>query len=361
MIKTTKKDLLGAITAAYKAVPAKASIPIMECFRLKAAQEQLEVSATDGSLSIFAYAPAEGDELACINAKMLLDAVRLLPDTDIEITLGENTATVNYGTGHFSLPTFDVQDFPNIDVESFGDATVIPGDTLKDAIGYVLPSVAKDPMRPVLNGIYFNPVDGGLDLVASDAHTLSMQTLHCDVKTGAMIVPLAAATFVKDYVKDEDDVLLGEQNGKAVFSMGNAVIAATIIVGNFPKYESVIPKNNESLLTAPTAELIGTVRRVATCANKASNTIKFDLKPFGGCNVEAQDLGFGCAAKEEMTFAEYNGQEMQIGFKHDLLSNLLSVIGEDEVKMSFDNPKRAALLTSERENRKALIMPVAVS
>jgi DNA polymerase-3 subunit beta len=138
------------------------------------------------------------------------------------------------------------------------------------------------------------------------------------------------------------------------------VVNTVKIVGKFPKYREVIPANNGNRLTAKVADLLAVVRRVSTCANKASQTIKLVLSTFGGATMEAQDLGFGCSAKEEMEDIVYNGSEMTIGFKSDLLTNLLSALGEEDVIVDMDSPRKAVLLTTNNESRKAILMPVAV-
>ena len=357
--KTNKSDLYQALCASFKAAPAKASFPIMEDFLLDVNDGKMEVTATDGSMTIVATAVAEGEGKTCINAKMLLDAVKLLPDTDIEISADNGTAEINYGSGKFSIPCFGAEDFPDVSVETENE-TVIASDDLKSALTYVLPCVAKDPMRPQLNGVFFNPVDGGYDIVATETRALAVQTVACEPKTKEAIIPTAAAAFIKDNLKSEGEVLFGETESKAVFTFEQVKMSVTKVVGAFPKYQAVIPIENENKLDAPTEELLSSVRRVATCANKASNAVKFNLSALGGATIEAQDLGFGCAAKEDMGFIKYDGADLVIGFKHDLLANLLAAIDEADVTMSFSHPKGAVLITTENENRKALLMPVAV-
>lgn len=357
--KTNKTDFLQALNAAFKAIPAKSSFPIMENFLLDVQGEKMEVTATDGGLTIIASAVAEGEGKTCINAKLLLDAVRLLPDTDIEISTNEGIAEINYGSGKFSVPCFGAEDYPDVSVETTNE-TSIDAESLKSALTYVLPSVAKDPMRPQLNGVFFNPVDGGYDIVASETRSLSLQKIACEPKTHEAIIPTAAAAFIKDTLKGEGEVIFAETDTKAVFIYEQVKVSVNKAVGTFPKYQAVIPQNNENRLVAPVADLLGSVKRVATCANKASNAVKFTLSTLGGATIESQDISFGCAAKEAMDFVAYYGQDLTIGFKHDLLTNLLGAIDDENVTLSFGHSKSAALITSENENRKALIMPVAV-
>ena len=65
-------------------------------------------------------------------------------------------------------------------------------------------------------------------------------------------------------------------------------------------------------------------------------------------------------SKEDLDNIVYNGSEMTIGFKSDLLTNLLSALGEEDVTVDMDSPRKAVLLTTNNESRKAILMPVAV-
>ena len=358
---TQTKDFLKVINTAIKAVPAKSAFPMMENFLLSVKDNRLYVTATDGSLTIESNTDAEGEGETCINAKLLLDAVALLPDGNIELEVVDNVAHINYGKGNFNLPCFPVSDYPSVNVDIPGDATVISNGSLKSALKYVLPSIATDPIRPAMTGVYFNPTEKGYDIVASDAHSLSLEEVECEVKTGDFILPANAAKFLQASVPDDFDTTLVYVSESSVsFYFEHTVVNTVKIVGKFPKYREVIPANNGNRLTAKVADLLGVVKRVSTCANKASQTIKLVLSTFGGATMEAQDLGFGCSAKEEMEDIVYNGSEMTIGFKSDLLTNLLSALGEEDVIVDMDSPRRAVLLTTNNESRKAILMPVAV-
>ena len=359
-IKTNKSDFLAVLTSASKAVPAKSSFPIMSCVLLESENSLLFATATDGAMTIRAYVPAEGEGTACIDAKMLLDSVSLLPDGDITLTTTDTTATIDYGKGKFTLPVMPAVDFPVIDIPSTQEGVAVQQEALKTALGYVAPSIAKDAMRPQLCGVYFNPVDSGYDLVASDSHTLSLETLPCFGGVGDFILATNAVNFLRSTLKGEDEVVFATDDSKITFAFGNTVLVVTKVVGKFPKYQSVMPSAGGCTLTVPVGDFLSAVKRVATCANKASNSIKFDLDQLVGAVIEAQDLGFGCAAKEEAPYVKYEGEKMTIGFKHDLLTALIAATDADEVTLAIDNPKKAVLITTANENRKAIIMPVAV-
>lgn len=362
-IKTNKKDLLKVLSTAIKAVPSKAPFPMMENFLLMVEDSLLHVIATDGGITVSTSIEAEGEGEACVNAKLILDAITLLPDADIVIEESEGHCNIRYEKGQFSIPSFDANDFPDVEFAIEGNAVKMSCGELKSALNYVAPSIAKDTLRPQLCGVYFNPVADGHDIVTSDSRTLSLQKIKSEGDNcGNFVLPNVTAKFLRDQLPDDDsEVSMSADETHVSFAFGKTVINSVKVVGKFPNYEMVIPVNNENKLTAKVDDMLAVVRRVSTCANKASNAIKFTLSTLGGATIESQDIGFGCAAQETMDDIAYNGQDMVIGFKHDILTALLSAVDEENVVISMDSPKRAALITSDNESRKAIIMPVSVA
>ena len=136
-----------------------------------------------------------------------------------------------------------------------------------------------------------------------------------------------------------------------------------LIVGKYPKYRDVIPQNNSSVLKIDRALFLNTVRRVAVCANKASNHIKLDLKP-GQMEVTAQDLGFAIAAYEKIS-CDYNGDELSIGFKSTFLTEILANMSCETVVMKFADARRAALIIPSEDEEESgkicgILMPIMV-
>ena len=142
------------------------------------------------------------------------------------------------------------------------------------------------------------------------------------------------------------------------------MMVCRLIVGRYPKYRDVIPQNNANILKIDRAQLLNTVKRVAVCANKASNHIKFDLKA-GQVEITAQDLGFAIAAYEKLT-CDYNGDDLTIGFKSSFLIEILSNMTCETVVMKFADARRAALIVPSEEEAESekicgIIMPIMVS
>lgn len=109
------------------------------------------------------------------------------------------------------------------------------------------------------------------------------------------------AAIIKSIIgKDSDVVTITFDAKTAIFKFGNTTIICCLVVGNYPKYRTIIPQNNSNILRINRLQLLNTVRRIAVCSPKGSNHIKFDLAP-GSLEISAQDLGFEIAAHEKIS------------------------------------------------------------
>jgi len=356
-IKVNKSDLLQVLTTAIKAVPTKTATPILENFLLNVEDGSLSVTASDANITVIAKCDAEGEGKACIPAKTLRELVGTLPDGEVTVETDDTTATISWGKGHSTIPVFKIEDYPEIKAPE-GEGFCMTAELLKKALKHTLPHTATDELRPQLCGVYFNPTDTGLDLVASDSHTMSVYPIEGEGKPNApFVLPTNAATLVRDL---GCDVTVTSDGSMLRFDAENLSIQTKQIVGKFPNYKGVIPEANPNAFTFPVAMLMDSIRRVSICANKASNFIKFTLDTLAGVIIEAQDLGFGCAAKEELDYGSYQGEKLEIGLRADLILKTLNGLDAEKATMRFADARRAVLVEGEGDPSKAIVMPISV-
>ncbi|MBF0648061.1 MULTISPECIES: DNA polymerase III subunit beta [Dysgonomonas] len=133
-------------------------------------------------------------------------------------------------------------------------------------------------------------------------------------------------------------------NGNSVrFEYGSESIVATLLEGNYPNYRSVIPQNNDKVLSIGKSELNGAIKRVSVFANQSSSLVKLELSN-DIIKLSAQDIDFSTAADETVA-CEYSNKQIAIGFKGHLLTELISAIPTPNMQMSFSDPSRATLIT----------------
>ncbi len=153
-------------------------------------------------------------------------------------------------------------------------------------------------------------------------------------------------------------------NKNAFFNLNDYKVVCRLVEGNYPNYNSVIPKNNPRKVTVDRVELYNTLKRVSVFSNQASNLVKLHLTG-NQINVSAQDIDFSISANERIKCL-YDGDEIEIGFKSVFLLEILANISSQDVMVELADPTRAGLfLPAEPENASEdllmLLMPMMIN
>ena len=88
----TKNNFNNGINIALKAIPGKTTMPILECVVIEAKNDCIKLTTNDMQLGIETKVPAQVDQdgIILVNAKMIADIVRRLPDEDVNFEVDEN-------------------------------------------------------------------------------------------------------------------------------------------------------------------------------------------------------------------------------------------------------------------------------
>ena len=365
-------ELLKGLMDVVKAIPTKSALPILENFLFVLKGDSLEVSASDQELTLRTVikvdSPKEEGSIA-VPARHITDLLKVIPDQPVRIkTVSDASFECAWSNGQSSLPYFPADDYPEISNAGDDARTIVfPAAELLDGINGTVYAAADDEMRPALNGVFFDVEETSTTLVASDQHKLICFTatdVTSPEKT-SFILHKKAASVLKSIISKEDETVEIIFDAKTiVFKFGQTMMVCRPVVGKFPKYRDVIPQNNSNILKIDRLQFLNTIRRVAVCSNKATNSIKFDLKE-GQLEITAQDLGFALSAYEKLQ-CEYNGADLTIGFKSSFLVDILSNMDCETVVMKFAEFNRAALIVPSEEEAAevkvcGLIMPIIIS
>ena len=351
----SSSELLKGLMDISKAIPVKTSLPILENFLFDLKGGILEVTASDSELTLRTQIEVDNTEeegSIAVPARHMIDLLKELPDQPIAIrTTSDSAFECSWSSGNSSLPFFPAADYPAIQtVKEDALKVEFPAQSLVEGIAGTVYATADDEIRPAMNGIFFDIDLESTTLVASDSHKLICYTttdVKATEKSSFILHKKPAAVLRAILGKDENPVQIAFDSSTVVFTCGNTTMVCRLVVGKYPKYRDVIPQNNANVLRINRTLLLNTVRRVAVCANKASNHIKFDLKE-GQLEISAQDLGFAIAAYEKIA-CDYSGDELTIGFKSTFLTEILSNMGCEELVMKFADSRRAALIVPSEE------------
>lgn len=367
-------ELLSHLSAISKVINSKNTLPILDNYLFVLEDNRLTVTASDLESTLITSLELEntdGTGAIAVPAKLMNETLKEFPEQPLTFQMDTETFAIEIFSqnGKFSIVGQNGEDYPQVPTlkDEVTSTINVNHTVLLNGINKTLFATADDELRPVMNGIFVELSPDDVKFVASDAHKL-VRYKRFDAKAdknASFILPKKPASLLKSLLPKEDfDVRLEFDDKNAFFTLSNYKLICRLVEGNYPSYNSVIPTNNPNKLIIDRVEFYNTVRRVSVFSNQASNLIRLKLTE-NQLVVSAQDIDFSISAVERLS-CQYEGEDMEIGFKSTFLQEILSNIPATEVKMELSDPTRAGLLLPnenehEEEEILMLLMPMMIN
>jgi DNA polymerase III subunit beta len=366
-------DLLSHLQAVNRVISAKNTLPILDNFLFQLSGNELQITASDLESTLVTKMQLDNVSDAgtiAVPARILTDTLKEFPEQPLTFEIDPKTLSIviNSENGKFTIVGQNGNDYPQMPtIKKASQKTVkLSTKALSEGINKAIFATADDELRPVMNGIFieFSPTEA--TFVASDAHKL-VRYKRMDVRvdeSASFILPKKPASLLKGLLgKDEGDVILEFDEKNASFTLPGYKVVCRLVEGNYPSYNSVIPTENPNKLIIDRLVLLNSMKRVSVFSNQASNLIKLQLTSTL-LTVSAQDIDFSISAYERLN-CNYDGDDMEIGFKSSFFIEILSNISSPDIILEMSNPSRAGIiLPSEKENENEdvlmLLMPMMV-
>jgi DNA polymerase-3 subunit beta len=370
----SSSELLGHLQAIRSVISSKNTLPILDNFLFDLQGNDLQITASDLESTLITRLTLDNVSepgTIAIPAKLLTDTLKEFSEQPLSFDVNADTqmVVITSQNGRFSIPGQNGADFPQmprVREDKKASIEMAPG-LLMSGITKAIFATADDELRPVMNGIFVELSTDDVTFVASDAHKL-VRYRRSDAKSevnASFILPKKPASLLKNVLsKEENQVTLEFDDKNAFFTLTNYKLVCRLVEGTYPSYNAVIPQNNPNKLVIDRVELLNTLRRVSVYANQASNLIKLEIKN-NEMMISAQDIDFSISAYERLT-CQYDGDEMEIGFKSSFLIEILANIASSDVVFELSDPARAGLvLPLEKENEQEdilmLLMPMMIN
>jgi DNA polymerase-3 subunit beta len=367
-------DLLLHLQNVSRVISSKNTLPILDNVLFKLEGNTLELTASDLESTFITSMDIENatdSGSIAIPAKLLLDTLKEFPDQPLTFDINPEDLKIVMSSenGQYDLPGQNGDDFPQLPVikDENKSSFQLGAEVLMNGVNNTLFATADDELRPVMNGIFFELAQNEITFVASDAHKL-VRYKRSDAKSDSdstFILPKKPASLLKNILpKEEGEVVVDFDSKNASFTLSNYKLVCRLVEGNYPSYNSVIPTDNPNKVIIDRLKLFNALKRVSVFSNQASNLVKLQLSG-NQMTVSAQDIDFSISAYERIP-CQYEGDELEIGFKSIFLIEILQNLNSADVVVELSDPSRAGiLLPMEKENDNEdvlmLLMPMMIN
>ncbi len=375
-IKLPQEQMLEALGITSRAVAKHSIQPLLNniLIRADAESQSVKFAATDLDLGLLCevncvvLAPGE----ITLPAQKALELVSKLPPLEVSLLSNGHIVTIRCGRSKSELSCLASDAFPTDFMEQSLDANSkhvsIPAAQLKEVASMVGFASDKREVNSILNGICFEWAEGSLDIAATDGSRLA----HYRCNTGyvgearKMILPHRALGELSRCLSlaQEGEMIecfTGKERGIS-FRGQRFLVSSSLIEGNYPKYQQLIPSIHANKATLERTALIAALERVAVMANERTKVIKLLFERIGILTIKASTPDLG-EAQDQIDLLHYDGVDFSIGFNVNYLLECLRNLNCEQVELKMSEPLKPLVVTPVGSEDKAyeylyLLMPV---
>lgn len=350
----------------------KGTVSVLSTIAVDAmADGTLQFSASDLSTSIVSESQAAVKQpgSVCIPAGKLQEIVRLASDGIIKINLLQNNwVAVITESSKFKLPSSERDAFPELPAPQPVMPFTISSDLLAMLISRASIAMAtQDEGRFALQSLKFTIDSFGAQMVGMDGHRLAIAKVALPEPLDDellydldVLVPRSAlAELARLSASYEGSVNISADENHIFFRMGKRLLISTMVIGEFPNYELLLPKNILDSVEFNTDRLALAVHRAALMVQKQSRTVKLAFAE-NKLQLSTQSSDDGEAIESVDT-----GNELVLatGFNFQFLLDFLDVVGAERVVFDLSGAEVQAQLrpVGEADNSyRYVIMPMRI-
>jgi DNA polymerase-3 subunit beta len=340
-----QENLARGLSVVSRAVSNR-SLPVLTNVLLKTEDGGLKLTATNLEIGITYWVPGkiETDGATSVPARLLTDLVNSLPGGEpIVLELGDGeTLHIKAGRFESNIKGIPAEDFPTVQTAGERPITRVAQKVLRQALDETAFAAASDEARPILTGVLARFEGDQLTLAAADNYRIAVKTIPVldAVAETSVVVPARALTELMRILGDTDDpveIVLAQGRNQILFHLEGVDLVSRLIDGQFPNYQSVLPKAHTTRAVLDREELLRAVRPAALIAHESANIVKLQISSNGesGITVSANaEIGDHVGQVE----AAVEGDGTSIAFNAKYLADVLEKVDADQFALELQGP-----------------------
>lgn len=365
-VSISRNSLQSALQQLAKATPTRSTIPILSSVLFSARKDGLELRTTDLEITIVTQTNATVSEEGGVAMphRTLMDVTNALPETEIIIKANDdNRVVMKTSFGNYDIAGASPNDFPSMPEVDNKKEMGVSSNTLKRLIEKTSFALSADELKPALMGALFEVGADSISAVATDGHRLS-----CCSRTGfsskgyegSVIVPKKFLNLLAQHLEGAEDTALWVGDNHITTSFTGTTIFSRVIDERYPDYKTVLPKDNNKIMTVDREEMLASVKRVSIFSNRSTRQVELEITK-GGATVRTEDPESSSSAEEKFE-VDYDAENLSVGFNANYVVDILSHLDGERVVFRLNTPTSATLIGPENQQKDErvtmLLMPM---
>ena len=357
-----KNDLINSLQIVSRAVPSKTTMPVLQCVMIDATTDRIRFITNDTEMGIDTGVKGTIEEkgYAAVEAKLLLDIIRKLPDGEVEISGNAgDTILLSAGKAKVRVAGRGNEEFTYLPEIERIDGFHISQKELKDIILKTIFSIGTGDS--MMSGELMELKDNRLRVISLDGHRVSVRkyTFSENFTGKKVVVPGRTLQEISRIMTDdsEDIVDIYFTDKHIIFEFDSTVIVSRLIEGDFYNIDQMFSSDYETKISVNRKEFLDCLDRTTLFVKEG------DKKPIivsitdGEMELKIQST---IGSMDEKVSIEKQGKDLKLGFNPRFMIDALRAIDDDIVKLYFVNPKAPCFIKNDEGDYNYLVLPINI-
>jgi len=364
----TQEKLSKGLQIISRAIPTKATLPILSNVLIEAKDNSLYLSATNLETAIKTNVGASIEEtgVIAIPAKLLKEFVTSLPDGNLSAELKGYVLQLKSDKTKTKFNGIDAQDYPQLPTVTKDSKFIEIEPKLLEKISQLVTFTASsDVTKGVFTGVYMQFGKELLIVAATDGFRLSELKIKIENNPLEMNILIPAKTFAeiaRIFAGSEEKVKIyqNEKDNLLLFSAEDTLVATRVLEGQYPDYKRIIPTDKIMSATFSAEDFAEAVKVTNIFAKEANNTIKVKFDPVEK-TIKVSSLAETSGENESVIEASVEGELLEIAFTSKYLIDFLTSVKSTTIEFKTNGATSPDVLTTpEIENFLHILMPLQI-
>ncbi len=362
------EDINHSLNLVTRSLPVKTSKDAYEGVFIETTDEGVQLTCTNGEMSIKTLGPAQIAEDGCalLPAKLLSELLRKMTG-EINIETHENRSALITSQGNkTTMMCLNPDEFPDIEDIHGGYVTTLPQNRLKEAVSRVTFAIATDGLRPILTGCLMETYADDVRFVCLDGFRLAMQrvTASHELPQGremvSSVLPGAIIGEISRMVEDSaEPIEMHCTQTHLMACFGKTKVYCPLIPGEFINYKQILPSAWTTAIRVDKAAIMTAIERASVIAREnSSNLMKLKIEEDALTIMSNSER----SSVVERVAIDFEGAPLSIAFSARYLSDVIKNIDTADLAMRFNTNVSPCVICPVTGNQYTyLVLPVRVS
>ncbi|MCK5725890.1 MAG: DNA polymerase III subunit beta [Thiotrichaceae bacterium] len=362
----SRKSFLPILEKCCSPVEYKSTKPILTNIYFSASVEGLLIAGTNLNIEIIGTLGNTGIEKygsTTVNAKKILDITKAMDqDSLLLIELKGNELHIKSQSSLFRLSVIPSQEYPLLGDLSFDQALTVTESSFKKGLDKTSYAMAQNDVRFYLNGIYFKIDENTIDIVATDGHRLATSQLplleSTTVIQSSIIIPRQAINEIGRLINNDSQVSMSLLINKTHLRINkdNLQFTTKLLEGNYPNYQSALPKHCKHTITFDYTQLKNCLTRVGILTADKFKAVSLTLE---NNKLLVQSTNPERESAFDTLAINYNDDKFEVGFNVTYLLDAINHIDSETITFCLNDEHSSSSLTSlDEPNSLNIVMPI---